>query len=390
MTLTWNQQVVKRNNKSLVFQMIKEQAPLSRADIAQRLGLNKSTVSSLVNELVEEELAYETGPGESSGGRRPVMLLFNQQAAYSIGIDIGVNYILGVLTDLQGNIVTEKNVSIRRLGFQDVLKNVNEIIDHLIATVPPCRYGVVGIGIGVPGIVDKEGQVLLAPNLGWEKVLLKQHLEEMYHLPIIIENEANAGAYGEKRFGAGQEYGNILYISAGIGIGVGLILGNELYQGSNGFSGEAGHMMIEMAGRKCSCGREGCWEAYASEHALIESAQDHFNKEISLEELISMAANDDETVHQLFTQTGKYIGYGISSLINILNPEQVIIGNRLSVAQPYLMKGLESAIQQQGLQFHQQNLHITFSKLSIYSSALGVSAFAVENFFKEQLLVEQV
>jgi predicted NBD/HSP70 family sugar kinase/DNA-binding XRE family transcriptional regulator len=390
MTLTWNQQVVKRNNKSLVFQMIKEQAPISRADIAQRLGLNKSTVSSLVTELVEEELSYETGPGESSGGRRPVMLLFNQQAGYSIGIDIGVNYILGVLTDLQGNIVTEKSLSTPRLGYQDVLNYIYEIMNELLASVPPSRYGVVGIGVGVPGIVDKEGQVLLAPNLGWEKIQLKQKLEEMYRLPIIIENEANAGAYGEKRFGAGQEYQNILYISAGIGIGVGLILGGELYQGSNGYSGEAGHMLIEMDGRNCSCGRKGCWEAYASEHALLESAQTHFNKEIKLEELILMATTDEETVHQLFEQTGKYLGYGIANLINLFNPEQVIIGNRLSVAKPYLLDGLQSTIQQQGLPFHQQNLHITFSKLSTYSTALGVSAFAVENFFNEQQLVEQI
>lgn len=388
MKLTWNQQVVKRNNKSLVFQIIQEQAPISRADIAGRLGLNKSTVSSLVNELVEEELAYETGPGESSGGRRPVMLLFNQYAGYSIGIDIGVNYILGVLTDLQGNIVNEKNINIHRLGYQDVMKNVKKIIDSLLEAVPPSRYGVVGIGVGVPGIVDKEGQVLLAPNLGWEKVFLKQQLEDQYNLPIIIENEANAGAYGEKRFGAGQERNNIIYISAGIGIGVGLILNGELYQGINGFSGEAGHMKIEIAGRKCSCGREGCWEAYASEHALLENAKKHFDKETSLEELIDHS--EQNTVNELFNETGKYLGYGIANLINTLNPEQVIIGNRMSVAKPFLKAGLEKAIGEQGLQFHQDNLEITFSKLSIYSAALGVSAFVVENFFKKEQLVEQL
>jgi predicted NBD/HSP70 family sugar kinase len=387
MKLTWNQQVVKRNNKSLVFQIIKEQAPISRADIAARLGLNKSTVSSLVNELVEEELAYETGPGESSGGRRPVMLLFNQQAGYSIGIDIGVNYILGVLTDLQGNITNEKNVSISRLGYRDVMKKVKEIIDSLLGIVPQSRYGVVGIGIGVPGIVDKEGQVLLAPNLGWEKVMLKKELEELYNLPVIIENEANAGAYGEKRFGAGQEFNNIVYVSAGIGIGVGLILNGELYQGINGFSGEAGHMTIEIAGRNCSCGREGCWEAYASEHALLQSAKQHFNQELNLEELIDHIGQKNVT--DLFYETGKYLGYGIANLINVINPEQVIIGNRMSVAKPLLKEGLEFAIGKQGLQFHQENLQITFSKLSIYSSALGVSAFVVENFFREEQLVEQ-
>lgn len=386
MTLTWNQQVVKRNNKSLVLAMIKDQAPLSRADIAQRLGLNKSTVSSLVNELIEEELVYETGPGESSGGRRPVLLLFNQFAGYSIGIDIGVNYILGLLTDLQGNIITEKNIQLKELGYSEVTKQVKEMIGALIEATPSCRYGVVGIGVGVPGIVDKDGQVLLAPNLGWKQTLLKKELVDHYNLPVIIENEANAGAYGEKRFGAGKEYDNILYISAGIGIGVGLILNGELYQGFNGFSGEAGHMTIEVAGRKCSCGREGCWEAYASEHALLKLAD---QEDTTLEKLIELAKKNDENVIALFEQVGKYLGYGISNLINTLNPEQVIIGNRMSVANRWYKGAVEEAIKQHALAFHQENLKVTFSKLLTYSSALGVAAFAVENFFIEEQLVEQ-
>lgn len=105
---SWNQHVVKKKNKELVLRTITSLAPLSRADIAQNSGLNKATVSSLVNELIDEEFIYESGPGESSGGRRPVMLLFNERAGYSIGIDIGVNYILGVVTDLMGNIIFEK------------------------------------------------------------------------------------------------------------------------------------------------------------------------------------------------------------------------------------------------------------------------------------------
>lgn len=390
MKLTYNQQIIKRNNKTLVFQIIKDQAPLSRADIAQRLGLNKSTVSSLVNELLEDDLVYETGPGESSGGRRPVLLLFNQHAGYTIGIDIGVNYILGVLTDLQGNIVNEKNVYHTQIEFTSIVSQVKEIISSLLKNAPDSRYGVVGIGIGVPGIVDKEGKVLLAPNLGWEDVFIKKEIEDHFNIPVIIENEANAGAYGEKQFGAGQEYDNILYVSAGIGIGVGLILNGELYQGNSGFSGEAGHMLIDIGGRKCSCGREGCWEAYASEHALLKMAKQLGHIDLSLEGLISLANQENEEVIELFKQVGTYIGYGISNLINSFNPKQVIIGNRMSVAKHWLKAPIEEAITQHALSYHRENLEVTFSKRSIYSAALGVSAFAVEQFFNEEQLLEQV
>ncbi|WP_078544945.1 ROK family transcriptional regulator [Litchfieldia alkalitelluris] len=389
MQITWNQQVVKRNNKSLVLQMIKDQAPLSRAEISQRTGLNKSTVSSLVNELLDEDLVYETGPGESSGGRRPVMLLFNQVAGYSIGIDIGVNYLLGVLTDLQGKIIYEKNIPLKHLDYEVVTSQVKDFIRHLIEMAPNSRYGVVGIGVGVPGIVNKEGKILLAPNLSWKDALLKKELEIEFELPIIVENEANAGAYGEMRFGAGQLFENITYISASIGIGVGLILNSELYCGKNGFSGESGHMLIDINGRKCSCGRNGCWEAYASEHALLKEARELFKTDMTLEELIEEAKKSNQEVIDLFKRVGQYIGFGITNLVNTLNPQQVIIGNRMTMAKELLEESVMETILEQSLPFHHQGLSIKFSELTIYPAALGVSAFVVENFFKQEELVEQ-
>ncbi len=389
MQITWNQQVVKRNNKSLVLQIIKEHAPLSRAEISQRSGLNKSTVSSLVAELIEEELVDETGPGESSGGRRPVMLLFNQLAGYSIGIDIGVNYILGILTDLQGNIIYEKNIPMSQLEYSKVLTLVIKFIEQLIEKAPKSRYGIVGIGVGVPGIVDKDGKILLAPNLGWKNSQLKEDLEEKFNLPVMIENEANAGAYGEKRYGVGQDHENIVYISASIGIGVGLILKNELYRGVNGFSGESGHMIIDINGRKCSCGRNGCWEAYASEHALLTEAKKMLGTDTTLEELIHEAKSSNESIIQLFNQVGEYLGFGITNLVNTLNPQQIIIGNRMTTAQEFLQKSVEATILDHALAFHHENLTLQFSNLTIYSAARGVSAFVIENFFKEEQLVEQ-
>src|SRR5688572_10113845 len=171
--MTWNQQVVKKNNTSLAFQIIKQHEPISRADIAQASGLNKATVSSLVNELLEKQLVYESGPGESSGGRRPVLLHYNHVAGYSIGIDVGVNYILGVVTDLKGKIITEHHVRLKNSPFETVMEQVKNIVLTLMKGLPRSPYGTVGIGIGVPGIVDKHGKVLLAPNLGWENCDIK-------------------------------------------------------------------------------------------------------------------------------------------------------------------------------------------------------------------------
>jgi glucokinase-like ROK family protein len=379
--MTWNQQVVKKNNKALVLQLIMENEPISRADIAQISGLNKTTVSSLVTELLEEELIYESGPGESSGGRRPVILHFNKDAGYAIGIDIGVNYVLCVLTDLKGKTLLEKSQLVNRTPYSSILSIVQNLVQSLMDEMPNSRYGIVGIGVGVPGIVNKEGSILLAPNLGWTNIHLKEDLERIFQVPVIIENEANAGAVGEQQFGAGQDYQNIIYISAGIGIGVGILLNKELFQGKNGYAGEMGHMIIEMNGKQCNCGSRGCWEAYASENALLEMADTNIE---SLESLTSLAEDGDENAQHLFKTIGHYLGFGINNIINTFNPDQVIIGNRLALAKKWIEEPIRTTIEGYTLAYHQNEMQLGFSKLEKYSTALGVSAFVVENFIKRE------
>ncbi|PAE26171.1 ROK family transcriptional regulator [Bacillus sp. 7894-2] len=382
--MTWNQQLVKIKNKSRVLQTIIDQSPISRADIAQHLGLTKGTVSSLVNELIEEKICSETGPGKSSGGRRPVMLLFNEKAGYAIGIDLGVNYILGVMTDLSGNIVSEHLKHMNSMRYEETILVIKEIIQSLLDSTPESPYGVIGIGIGVPGIVNKEGSnILLAPNLGWTDINLKDEIETEFHLPVIIDNEANAGAYGEKRFGAGKNFENLIYVSAGIGIGVGFILQNSLYRGAEGFSGEMGHMVIDIDGKECRCGSKGCWELYASEQALLNQANSK-HEDLNLESLVDMAEEDEE-VKDLFRQIGRGLGIGINNIINTFNPEQIIIGNRLAIAKELLHESIIEVVENRSLRFNQQNLNITFADLSIYSAALGASAYATENFLNSDL-----
>src|SRR5699024_12306451 len=151
MKKTWNQYTTKQKTTSLILTTIKNHFPISRADTAGLTCLNKGTVSSSVNDLLNEQLIYESGPGKSSGGRRPVMLPFNKVAGYSIGIDFGVNYILGILTDLEGNICFEKHVKFNNLTYEEIIDKIFSVVDALIASAPPSPYGIIGIGVGVPG-----------------------------------------------------------------------------------------------------------------------------------------------------------------------------------------------------------------------------------------------
>lgn len=384
---TGNHQLVKKINKNLVLDMIIKNAPISRADISQKSGLNKGTVSSLVTELIDDQLILESGPGKSSGGRRPVMLLFNERAGYSIGIDLGVNYILGVLTDLNGKNIVEINRKLNVRTYNEVLAILKSAIKELIEATPNSLYGIIGIGIGVPGLVDHDGRILTAPNFGWKNKYLKRDIENDFNIPVIIENEANAGAYGEKLYGAGNDSNQLVYVSAGIGIGVGIIINGDLYTGKEGFSGEIGHTIIQVNGKDCPCGSSGCWELYASEKALLDEARrlalpNGTEETLSIELLVQLAEQGNEDVIDLFNTIGTYLAVGINNIINSFNPDKIIIGNRLVIAKEWLEKPIEKFIEKNTMKYHQEGLEIIFSKLNTYSSALGVSALSVETFLK--------
>ncbi|QGH33949.1 ROK family protein [Gracilibacillus salitolerans] len=383
MSQTWNQHVVKKENKALVLKTIKERAPISRATIANVTGLNKGTVSSLVSELIDEKLIHESGTGKSSGGRRPVMLLLNETAGFTISIDLGVKSILGVLTDLRGNILSEKKIRFKKENLDEVLTLLYQLIDGLKNVAPKSEYGIVGIGVGVPGVVTTEGEILLAPNLGWKKVPLQQILFDHYKVPVTVENEANAGAYGEKVYGVGQMSNELVYTSISIGIGVGLILEGKLYKGLRGFSGELGHMTIEKDGADCRCGNQGCWELYASEQALLDQAETAGFNDATVEQLIEAADQGDTKAIQLLENVGDYLGVGITNIIHIFNPEQVVVGNTLRQAKKYIMPAIERRIEKNAIGFNKNDVQLNVAKLKKHSTVMGMAAFNIEKFFKE-------
>ncbi|MGI2294602.1 ROK family protein [Paenibacillus sp. GXUN7292] len=376
---TGDQALIKKINTSIVLESVLTHAPLSRAQISTLTGLNKATVSNLVQDLIDNHLVLEVGIGESSGGRKPVILHFNKNAGYAIGIDLGVNYIHGILTDLEGNVLIDRQQKLKLRDRDHIFHELSAFIEGLIKQVPESPYGLIGIGVGVPGIVDDNGIILLAPNLKWHQIELRKKLEERFALPVTIDNEANAGALGELKYGAGRDIANQVYVSVGIGIGTGLILNKELYTGASGFSGELGHMSIEYNGKLCSCGNQGCWELYASEQALLEQAAPLGYE--SLEDLLAATENNDEQVISLIKDAGAYLGAGIANIVNIFNPDLVIIGNRMVRAQKWLQEAVEESVAKRALPLHREKLKVQFAELQEQSAVRGAAYAAINNFF---------
>lgn len=371
--------LIKKINTSIVLDSVIQHAPLSRALISEKTGLNKATVSSLVQDLIDSHLVLEIGPGESSGGRKPTLLLFNEKAGFAIGIDLGVNYIKGILVDLSGNVIADNYRKLKPKQTEEVLNTLTEAIDELIHQAPDSEYGIVGIGIGVPGIVDDQGTILFAPNMKWRHVELKKLLEERFEVPVTIDNEANAGAQGEQKYGAGRDIPNQIYVSVGIGIGTGIILNSGLFKGSSGFSGELGHLSIQFDGKPCSCGNNGCWELYASENALLEQAAPLGFE--SLEDLLQAAEEGNAQVRALFSSIGNYLGVGIANIVNVFNPSVVIIGNRMSRAAEWMEPAMQGTIDQRTLPYHRDRLRILFAELKEQSAVRGAAYYAISEFF---------
>lgn len=379
--MSWNQQLGKKLNKEMILKKIISDEYVSRNDIITLTGLNKATVANLVNELIEEKLVIEVGKEQSSGGRRPRILSFNNHAGYVLALDIGVNYLKGAIIDLQGNLILEHTQPVTETDFETYFKKICTLIKTLEEAVPNCPYNIIGLGIAVPGIINTENIIVYAPNLHWRNINLIENLRPFVDYPVFINNEANAGAYGEYIFTHKRLESNLLFLSIGIGIGAGVIVNDLIYEGAHGFAGESGHMMIHIKGKPCTCGKSGCWEAYASEYACIEAGilltQ---NPSISFEELIELANKGNRQIRHMFKEIGEYIGYGVASLIQTLNPSKIIIGNRMSQAQHLIEQSIVSSIKESTTSYHFEKISLEFSNLKEQAIILGAASFAIDKF----------
>ncbi|SFL98755.1 ROK family transcriptional regulator [Pelosinus propionicus] len=382
---TADQVLVKQINKMIVLNTIYKKRPISRAEIAKVTGLNKSTVSALVDELLTEELVLEMGAGESQGGRRPVNLSINKEVGNIIGIDLGVNYILSIMTNFAGEIIWEKRIDLQHAHNSpgQRIADLQTLIEEMIVSASQTVRGIIGIGIGVPGIVNYEqGLILSAPNLGWENIELRSMIEQKFGIPVFIDNEANAGAIGEKWFGAGKRADEFLYISAGTGIGAGIIINNELYRGSKGLSGEIGHMTVSLDGIPCSCGNAGCLEEYASEKALFRYMKEYACvEELTIFNIIDNAIAGDEVSRKAFEYVGKCLGIGVANLINAFNPQLVIIGNSLPLVGDILMNELRREAEKRCFASKYFSVKILPSQLNMHACAMGAAALVISRLY---------
>jgi len=385
---TGDQTLVREINLSIVFNQLWTHAPLSRAQLANVTGLNKTTVSSLVHELLTKGFVREAGLCSSRGGRPAMLIEPNPKAGCMIGVEIGVDFIFAILTNFRAEIVWRHYESTEsHPDYQTIIQRARGIIRDATHMADRLGLPLLGIGVGVPGLVDiASGLVSFAPNLEWHDIPLRDLLAESLSVPILVDNDANLSALGEYYFGAAQGTETFIYISIGVGLGAGIFLDGKPYRGVGGYAGEVGHMTLQEEGLPCKCGNHGCWETLVSNRAVVSQAQSAVkahpdsrmlelargqSDRITLAIVIKAAEEGDETALNVLQQTGRYLGIGIANLINAFNPELIVLGGALSQAYPFMLAVVEKVTAERALAMPAKGIRIVTSVHGKDACALG-------------------
>jgi len=399
-TRTANLQLMKEINQSIVLNIIRNYGPISRADIAKRTKLSSTTVSTLADDLIKQEYLEEIGEGESSGGRRPILLKFNSASHFVIGVELEGRSITVAVTDLEINIINKLTEEIKNSDESLVVDKIINLVQQVIKKSRVKFEKIVGMGVGATGLIDTErGIIRQAVNLDWKDVPLKDLIEKKKfdEIPIYIDNIANVSALGEKWAGAGKKAKNLIYIRIGTGIGAGIILNRTIYEGSNGNAGEIGHMTIEPNGPRCKCGNRGCLEVLASGSAvakwaitetlggrdtLIGKLTSGSIEEITAKVVAEAAKMGDKLALEIWEEVGEYLGIAIANLINMYNPELVIIGGGIAQAGKLFFEPIKRTVKKRALPGPAKIAKIVPSQLGENVSIIGAASLALEKIFK--------
>ncbi|SFL91927.1 ROK family transcriptional regulator [Salibacterium qingdaonense] len=331
-------ETIKKMNRKMVLDQVKTSDGISRTEIAQELGLSKSTVSAIVEELLGRKLIEESGKGSSTnkGGRRRKLLQFNPKSSLAVGVDVGGTKIQIAMTDLDGEILYEKKFS-----SQNDVKELIQLIHYSIEESELDSSHIIALGIGVPGWVQVDtGIVIEAPALKWNKRNLKEEMEPHFDYPVFINNDVNCAALGEKWLGSGEESDNLYFIAIGTGVGSAIISGGELVYGHNYQSGEIGYQLSK--------------EDLQRKDLNTEGEFGEFEKKISGEAF----RNGDRTAKDVFAEYSGHtngsspvvknffteLSLVITNSVNLLNPELVVIGGGVSESMHSMIEELNERV----------------------------------------------
>lgn len=365
-------------NLALILNHLHQNGPLSRAELTAQLGINKASISTTVRELINRGIVIEIGQKTDNQdvGHPAIDLMINPDAGRIIGVNIEANGVRAIVTDVAPNILWRKEINFQNeTELEELFSIIKQIIDEASKVARSYGFPVLGLGLGIPGLVDIENNRLIAAfELNWKDFDLNQFMEGNEDISLHVGNEAHLSAMGESYFGTSKNSETTLYLHWGIEIGGGIIINEDVVPGSLGFAGEVGHFSLNPEGELCACGNRGCWNTYVNLKSISKRVADKTGfgdqlndqvrqQKISLDKIIQRAQSGDSIIINALNETAKWLGIGISNYINFLNPEYVVIGGPLSVVFNIIEPTLQSEVENRALIWQRNACQI---KQSIY------------------------
>ena len=381
----------KVHNQHLILRTIYQENQISRADLARATYLTKTTVSSIVSELIAENLVEETGRGPSVGGKPPVLLGMVDDARHLIGLDLANSEFRGAVFDLRGKVLHQVSIPLKNENGRLALEQVYELTDALLTEV---SSPLLGIGIGSPGLINaRDGIIRQAVNLDWTDLPLQDLLQTRYDVPVYLANDSHAAALGEYTFGPDRGVKNLVVVKVGRGISAGIVLNGRLHYGDGSGAGEIGHVRVVENGKLCLCGNTGCLETIASSRAIIEKAQQIFanepesalhniiktEDEVTTDVILQAFLAGDAQISQIIEEVGYHLGYAVANLIGVLNIQNLIIAGSLARFGQPLIDVINKEMRRSAMATLADETNVHISELGQNVVMLGAASLLLSN-----------
>lgn len=384
-----NRDLIKAMNRSLLLNIIRREGQLSRKQLTEISGLSVGAVSGIVGELLSHGWILEAGEGDFTGGRRQTMIRLAPDAGYAIGIKLMEERVVCAITNFESSIIDyhESPIPPRTTPAQLVIALKN-VIDNLMNTLQMKPDQLLGVGIGLAGIIrTDEGIVQHSPYFGWRNLPLAYMLMQKIQRPVYIENDVNTLTLSEQLFGSGRHHDNFIVITIGRGIGLGIVLGNQLYRGKWGGAGEFGHTILTHGDHTQP---PTTLEQLAADPTIIAQLRSVGKKSVStLKDVVALADAQDEDAKNALALSGHYIGMGLANLVNILNPCMVIISGEGTLAGDYRLQPMMESLQKHTFNGLLSDVKIVIEPTDDHAWARGAASLVISKVFESPIIEAQ-
>jgi predicted NBD/HSP70 family sugar kinase len=370
-------------NRLRIVDFLRTNGTASRAELARRTGLSRSTVSTLVADLQRRGLVVERAgqfAGEGQPGRPAALLELDPSAAAAVGIDFDHDKVRAAVSDLSRSVLAEASaphdVDHDALGALDLAA---ELVEQVLEEATVDRDRLLGVGVALAGPIDHDKGALHPSDVlpAWANIDAAKELEKRLDTPAYVDNDANLGALAEALMGAGRDVTDLVYLKVASGIGAGIVLGGRIHHGVAGTAGEIGHVLVEPDGHVCRCGNRGCLETLAAAPAVLEQLSRTHGTGLSIADVLSLAREGDLACQRVVADAGRHIGTAVANLCNLLNPARVVVGGDLAAAGELLLEPLRESVRRNAISSAADGVEIVAGVLGERAEVMGALALAI-------------